>query len=280
MKKILVPTDFSDNAWNAIFTALKLHTDIACTFYFLHAYEPNTLNMLSSKGQRRLGVIYDSLAAYSEQELNNILAYLEKNHQHPKHIFEAISISDPVDKAVEQLIAQKDIDLVCMGTQGATGAKQVFMGSKTVKVLNKIKDCPILVVPSEHDFKALKSLAFPTDFSKKYEKHQMQPLRDLVALWNTHIHIVHVAIEFEMNDQQLNNQKILKERLNGFDVMFYNIDFESNIAHTLEKFISNTAVDMIALIKYQHSFWEKVIGEPVVKKMTFHTKVPLLVLPE
>lgn len=280
MKKILVPTDFSDNAWNAIFTALKLHIDIACTFYLLHAYEPNTLNILNSKGQRRLGVIYDSLAEYSKQELNKILAYLEKNHQHPKHIFEAISISDPLDKAVEQLIAQKDIDLVCMGTQGATGAKQIFLGSNTVRVLKKIKNCPVLVIPSEHDFKSLKSLAFPTDFSKKYEKHQIIPLTDLVSFWNAHIQIVHVAIEFEMNAQQLKNQKVLKEQLNGFDIMFYNIDFESNIAHTLEKFLNDTQVDMIALIRYQHSFWEKIIGEPVVKKMTFHTKVPLLVLPE
>lgn len=280
MKNIVLPTDFSDNAWNAIFTALKLYTDVECKFYLLHAYEPNTLNMLGQKGQQRLGVIYDSLSEHSKQELNKVLAYLKKNHHNPKHRFEVISISDPLEKAVEQLIAQKDVDLVCMGTQGATGAKQVFMGSNTVKVLKKIKNHPILAVPSDHDFKSLKSLAFPTDFSKKYEKNQMLPMTELVSLWKTNIQIVHVAVEFEMNDQQLINQKLLKKRLNDFDVMFYNIDFENNIAHTLEKFMLNTEVDMIALIQYHHSFWEKMIGEPVVKKMTFHTKVPLLILPE
>lgn len=280
MKNIVLPTDFSDNAWNAIFTALKLFTNVECTFYLLHAYEPNALNMLGQKGQQRLGVIYDSLSEYSRQELNKVMAYLKKNLHNPKHSFEMIPESDPLENALAQLVEQKEADLICMGTQGATGAKQVFMGSNTVKVLKKIKDYPILVVPSDHDFKALKSLAFPTDFSNKYEQHQLLPMTELVSLWKTNIQIVHVAVEFEMNDQQLLNQKGLKKYLDGFDVMFYNIDFEDNIAHTLEKFIMNTEIDMMALIRYQHTFWEKIIGEPVIKKMAFHTKVPLLILPE
>ena len=46
MKKILLPTDFSDNAWNAIFTAVKLYTNVECRFYLLHGYEPKAMNML------------------------------------------------------------------------------------------------------------------------------------------------------------------------------------------------------------------------------------------
>jgi hypothetical protein len=60
-----------------------------------------------------------------------------------------------------------------MAPHGVTGAKQVFIGSNTIKVLKRIKDYPILVVPSNYDFKSLKSLAFPTYYSKKYEKHQI-----------------------------------------------------------------------------------------------------------
>lgn len=280
MKKILLPTDFSDNAWNAIFTAVKLYADVECRFYLLHAYEPNTLNLLGRKGQQRLGAIYDSLSEYSRQELDKVMAYLRENHHNPKHSFEPLSRSDTLEEAVTRLIDEKDIDLICMGTQGATGAKKVFMGSNTVKVLNKITDCPILVVPDKYDFKALKSMAFPTEFTKKYEKYQLLPLTELAALWKTQIQVVHVAIEFALNDQQIVHQKLLKERLNDLDVTFYNIDFEVNVAHTLEKFVKDIEVDMLALIRYHHTFWEKLIGEPVVKKMTFDTKIPLLVLPE
>jgi nucleotide-binding universal stress UspA family protein len=280
MKNIVVPIDFSDNAWNAIFTAAKLYADVECKFYLLHAYTPKTLNLLSSKSQQRLGVIYNSLSEYSTQELQKVMDYMREHHQNSKHSFEPVSKSDTVEGAVAQFIAEKDIHLVCMGTQGATGSKQVFMGSNTVKVLKKIKDCPILAVPDDYNFQSLKSLAFPTDFSKKYDKHQLLPMVELASLWKTKIQIVHVAIEFALNDQQIIHQNLLKERLADLDVTFVNIDFEANIAHTLEKYIEKTELQMMAMIRYHHTFWEKIIGEPVVKKMTFHTEVPLLVLPE
>ena len=280
MKKILLPTDFSDNAWNAIFTAVKLYADMECQFYLLHAYEPNALNMLGRKGQQRLGTIYDSLSEYSKQELGTVLTYLKENHQNPNHSFKTLSKSATLTEAVAELITTKDIDLIVMGTQGATGAKQVFMGSNTVKVLKQIDNCPVLAVPDGYDFKSLKSLVFPTDFSKKYERHQLLPLSELAALWKTDIQVVHVALEFVLSDQQKVNQKLLKERLKGANITLRNLDFEANVANTLEKFIDETKVDMIALVRYHHTFWEKVIGEPVVKKLTFHTKVPLLILPE
>ena len=64
-------------------------------------------------------------------------------------------------------------------------------------------------------------------------------MTELALLWNATLQVVHVAVEFALNDQQLTNQKLLKKRLSNLNVMFYNIDFEANVAHTLEKFIIN-----------------------------------------
>ena len=167
-----------------------------------------------------------------------------------------------------------------MGTKGASGAKQVFMGSNTVKMLKKINNCPILVVPVDYDFQSLKALAFPTDFSKRCNKHVIAPMTEIALLWKPSIQIIHVTLEFSLNEQQKINQKILKEYFSELDVTVEHIDFKNNIAHTLEKFIDTNNVDLMVLIRHHHTFWQKLIGEPVVKKMTFHTHIPLLVLPE
>ena len=280
MKKILLPTDFSDNAWNAIFTAVKLYAHVKCHFYLLHAYEPNALNLLGRKGQQRLGTIYDSLSQYSVQELDKIWAYLKENHRNPNHSFETISKSDILENGVRKVLSAQDIELIVMGTQGATGAKQVFMGSNTVKILKHIENCAVLAVPSEYNFQTLKSAVFPTDFTKNYRKHQLQPLTELAFLWKADIQVVHIALEYILNDQQKMNQKLLKERFKGLGVQFRNIDFEADISSTLEKFMTMTSIDLLAMIRYHHTFWEKLIGEPVVKKIAFHTQVPLLILPE
>ncbi len=280
MKNILLPTDFSDNAWNAIFTAVKLYADVESRFYLLHAYEPNALNMLGRKDQKRLGTIYDSLSQYSEQELGRVLGYLIKNHGNPKHRFETVSKSNTLQDAIREIISEQDIDLIVMGTQGATGAKQVFMGSNTVKVLKQVENCALLVVPSEYNFQTLKTVVFPTDFMKKYGKYQLRPLTELALLWKAEVKIMHVAVEFRFNDQQKLNQKLLKERFEGLALVFHNLDFEGDIAPTLQNFIKDAQIDLLSLVRYHHSFWEKFIAEPVVKKMAFHTEVPLLILPE
>ncbi|SDE34742.1 Nucleotide-binding universal stress protein, UspA family [Pricia antarctica] len=280
MKNILLPTDFSDNAWNAIFTAVKLYADVESRFYLLHAYEPNALNMLGRKDQKRLGTIYDSLSQYSEQELGRVLGYLIKNHGNPKHRFETVSKPNTLQDAILEVVSKQDIDLIVMGTQGATGAKQVFMGSNTVKVMKLVENCALLVVPSEYNFQTLKTVVFPTDFMKKYEKYQLSPLTELALLWKAEVKIMHVAVEYRFNDQQKLNQKLLKERFEGLALVFHNLDFEGDIAPTLQSFIKDAQIDLLSLVRYHHTFWEKFIGEPVVKKMAFHTEVPLLILPE
>ncbi|MBU2906218.1 MULTISPECIES: universal stress protein [Arenibacter] len=279
MKKILLPTDFSDNAWNAIFTALKLYADVQCKFLILHAYEPKAMNMLGQKSQQRLGVVYDSLAQNSAKELDKILSYLNQNHNNPNHSFETISRSDTLEGSVRELVSVKDIDLVVMGTQGATGAKEVFMGSNTVKILKQLKNISILVVPKDFNFQQLKTLVFPTDYTRKYEKFELLSMIELIKLWNTAIQVIHVAVEFILTDVQKANLKILEQRLASYKYSLHELRFESNIADGVEQYVNETRADLLTMVRYRHSFWERIIDEPVIKKIAFHSMVPVLFLP-
>jgi|TARA_R110000744_G_scaffold39754_5_gene90287 nucleotide-binding universal stress UspA family protein len=280
MKNILLPTDFSDNAWNAIFTALKLYANVKCKFHILHAYEPKAMNMLGQKSQQRLGIIYDSLALNSAQELEKILSYLIENHNNPNHSFETISKSDTLEVSIKELVSTKDIDLVVMGTQGATGAKEIFMGSNTVKVLKQLKNISILVVPTDCNFQKLKTLVFPTDYTRKYEKFELLPMIELTKLWNASIQVIHVAVEFRLNDVQEANLIILEERLAGNNYSLNELGFKGNIAQSVEQYVAETRADLLTMVRYRHNFWERIIDEPVIKKIAFHSMVPVLFLPE
>lgn len=280
MKKILLPTDFSDNAWNAIFNAIKIYAGMECTFYLLHAYIPHTVNMLAGKSQQRLGIIYDSLSEYSNQELNKLLEYLNKNHLSPNHTFEGISQSAHLELAIQETISTHDIDLVVMGTQGATSASEVFMGSNTVRVLKKIKSHPVLVVPSEYSFQKLNSLVFLTDFTKSYHKFELFPVTELAGLWQASIKVLYIAGEFLLNQDQTANRKILEDRLLTHEYSFKNVNFVENISTSIALYLKENKAEIMALIRHHHSFWDKIIKEPVVKKIAFHSKIPVLMLRE
>ena len=280
MKKILITTDFSENAWNSIFTAIKLYTEVDCHFYILHAFEPSPLNLMGSKNHQRLSVIYDSLSKNSKKELEEILTYFAINHKNLKHQFSTLSKPGNLEVAVELAVNENDIDILIMGTQGATGAKEVFLGSNTVKVLKKVTNIPILTVPTGYNFQSLKSVLFATDFTVPYKKNGLEPIIELSKIWKSTIEIVHVSVEFILNDHQESNKEVLKERLSGLDYKFKNLPFEIDVSKSIDKYAENSHSSILSLIRHQHTFWEKVIGEAVVKKVAFHSKIPVLFLPQ
>lgn len=279
MKNILLPIDFSDNAWGAILTALKIFQERECTFILLNTYEPKFTNVLGGKSKERLGVIYESLAKNSELKLNDTLDYLKTNHSRSNHRFETISVSDDLVKVINQFTKERDIDLVVMGTKGATGAKEVFMGSNTVKVIKKVRSCPILAVPDEYDFKSLDAIVFPTDFTHEFGKEDLTPLIEVATNWEAEINILQVAEEYRLSEKQKNNKESLSKRLSNIKHSYHKVEMWNNVADAVTDFTKNNDMDLIALINYPHTFLEKLTREPVIRKMGFHTKVPLLVLP-
>lgn len=280
MKKILITTDFSENAWNSIFTALKLYSEVDCHLYLLHAFESSPLNLMGSTSRQRLGVIYDSLSKNSENELEEILSYFAINHKNPKHKFTSLSKPGNLEDTVDNAVNENDIDILIMGTQGATGAKEVFLGSNTVRVLKKVKKIPILIVPTGYNFQSLKSVIFATDFTAPYRKNELEPVIELSKIWKSSIEIVHVSVEFILNEHQESYKEVLKERLSGFDYKFENIPFEIDVSKSIDNYAEHKESSILSLIRHQHTFWEKVIGEAVVKKVAFHSRIPVLFLPQ
>ncbi|MEB8328869.1 universal stress protein [Flavobacteriaceae bacterium KMM 6897] len=280
MNNILIPTDFSDNSWNAIFCALKLYWNVQCTFHILHVYEVSASQIKGARDSQKAGKLFETLAMESEKGLSVFLDYLEKNHSNPKHTFATISKSDHLVGAIKELVFEQPIKMIVMGTQGATGAKEVFMGSNAVHVIKGIRNCSILAVPEEFNFQKLNHLVFPTDFKRFYNRIELLPLVELALTWDSTIHVYHVAQEVALTKEQKTNQEILKELLKGTKVTFHEENIHTTIAESVVEFSLKLKADMVVLIHYQHTFLEKLAQEPVVKKVGFHTKVPLLVLPE
>lgn len=280
MKRILLPTDFSENAWNALFTAVKLYADVPCHFYLLNTYNPDVRNLLGNRGRLRLGLIYDSLKQQSDGGLQEVWEYMAKNHKNKNHTFEKISLSEHLETAVKKIVVKYDIDTLIMGTKGATGTKEIFLGSNTVKVIKAIRNRPIIAVPEEHNFLKLDKVVFPTDFTRHFETFELNALIELASIWNTELMIVQIGQEFSMTDRQKSNKNGLERRLQRINYSFHQAEFKKKVANAIESFTKEEEADLIALIHYHRTFMEKLNREPVIKKVAFHTEVPLLVLPE
>ena len=137
MTRILLPTDFSDNSFEAIRYALMVYKDIKCTFYLLHTYTPPVYHseyLLGSPGQIGLG---DILQDSSMTQLEKLKSRLEGQYENPKHNIIVHSAFNTLLAEISETVEAENIDLIVMGTQGATGAKEILFGTNTVHVIKK-----------------------------------------------------------------------------------------------------------------------------------------------
>ncbi len=280
MKTILLPTDFSNNAWNAIFTALKLFDRQQCEFLIVHAYQPGVSQVLADRGEKKLWALYEDLKKESEAKMAEVMAYLGQKHHNPHHRFRGLCRQGELTSAIRELLDSESIDLLVMGTQGATGAKRVFMGSNTVRVIRSLPKHPVLAVPQSYDLQRLQLVIFPTAFIDSLEAFELQPMLELVASWKAEMLVVYVADEFGLTDKQAAHKKQLEQLLKGLKYRFVEVPLQVNISKTLAHFASEKKADMIALVHHKHPFFDTIVREPVVKRVAFETELPLLILPQ
>ncbi|MFD1163942.1 MULTISPECIES: universal stress protein [Hwangdonia] len=274
-RHILLPTDFSDNSWSATVYALKLYANEPCTFYFL-----NSVNIKVSKLSNLSNKLLKIMREDAKTELKDLKALAETSTANPNHDFKTILSSEDLLSAVKNAVKKWQIDLIVMGTKGATGAKEFFFGSNTVRVINSFRNCPVLIVPEEYDFITPKQIAFPTDYNRFYGMDEIEPLTKLADLHDSKIRIVHINEKEELSDIQEYNLMILQSHLNNHDYSLHWMPKYDKKTAEINDFIEELDIDMLAMVNYKQSFIEKIVNEPIIKKIGFKPTIPFLVIPE
>ncbi len=279
MKRILVPVDFSNNSYSALFYATRLFQNYSCQFCILNTFEVNTPILTSRINTNKGDVLFQKLRKESEEKLVAIKHRIVRDSEDLQHTFETISVSKNLAETISKTIGKKNIDLVVMGTKGATGAKEIFMGSNTVKVIQKIKKCPVLMVPDQYEFKKTLEIAFPSDFKRSYQEDEIKPITDIAALFSSNIKVFHIHEEEELDSMQEYNYHMLKKYLVDFETSIHWIPKFSKKSELINDFIKKIKIDMLAMVNYRHSLIEEFTHEPVIKNIGFHPTVPFLVIP-
>ena len=272
-KNILLPTDFSDNAWSAVVYALKLYANVECHFYFLHSTKMILSTILDSSNK-----VVTAISNNAMQELIELKDMAQTSNANANHQFEVVLSSASLMNAIDNSVDKYKIDTVVMGTKGVTGAKELFFGSNTVRVVKKLKKCPVLIVPDEFDFIAPNQIAFPTDFNHYYGE-ELLPLRRLSELYNSKIRIVHINEEDKLTNLQSYNMTMLESYLKNYPSSLHWMPDYAKKTQEINDFIEELDINILVMINYKHSLIENIIKEPVIKKIGFHPMIPFFVIP-
>jgi nucleotide-binding universal stress UspA family protein len=274
MIKVLLPTDFSDNALNAIHYAEKLFKDERCTFYILNTYTPVIYSydfQMNTGGY--LGEVADVIKNNSISELKKI----KDKFLNVKHTVEIISSFNLLTDEIIDIVNEFDIDLVIMGTKGATGAREVLFGTNTIHVIKNAK-CPVLAIPDGYFFEKPSDILFPTDYKVDYVENQLNILKTIAAIYKSKVHVLHVSYSRDLNQEEINNKLKLEKLLVDFNDTYHSVK-DQEIPAAINEFQKSTYVQLLMMINNKHSFFENLFFKPVINQIGFHLNVPFLVIP-
>jgi nucleotide-binding universal stress UspA family protein len=276
MKKILFPTDFSDVAKNAFIYALKVADSIHAEIITLHVYELPQASYIDVTPY--LHEIYEVTELSNFENYKDEVPVLrqiadENNLTHIK-ISHVLVMGSFIRKTLE-LIQKEKIDFVVMGTKGATGLKETFLGTVTTKVINNTRAI-VLAIPEHCQYKPIKKILFITE----YLPQDMVILKEIIVLakvFKAHIDCLFVKATHQIDAEEFMEdwrQMIKKE-----DVVLHTIR-SNDVEGVILDFIDLNKINLVAMHVYHKNFFEKLFQISLSKKLSFHVNVPILAIHE
>ncbi|MEL6918774.1 MAG: universal stress protein [Bacteroidota bacterium] len=278
MKRILIPTDFSKNSWNAIKYAIRFFRGVNCTFYLLHVANLNERPVHSLS----FGIPVSSTDIPTKNQLESILENA-KGYTNPKHHkwVPLLQYGYLIDMMRRQIVENK-IDLVVMGTKGASGLKKLIIGSNTGDVITKVH-CNTLVVPEDVRYQTPREILFPTDYNTFYSNIILDTMSELIQRSTANLSVLHIAkSNGDLSENQKINRKYLKDYLD--EILLKNNGFHlikgDNTVKGIQKFVVEHKIDFMVMVAKNLNFLQQILFDSTVEKVSFHTKVPFFIIHE
>ena len=261
MNTVIVPIDFSETSLNAARYAVKLLT----CHYGVHMILHNVYEKASQAAEIQTK-LEKLKAELMDTGIVKITLLAEEGHDFITEL--------------EKLARHQQADLIIMGITGRSALGQTFIGSNTLKMVEK-KVCPVLIVPPDAGYREVKNVLLTSDFKNVVSSTPSVPIKKVLKTFRPALHIInvdsqhYVALTEEYQQQRAQLAEMFKE----FNPEFYFLGLY-NIDEAISQFAHDKNVDFIIVIHKEHSLMEKLFVKSHTKKLAYHSSVPVLALHE
>lgn len=270
MKKILVPTDFSPQAENALKVAAQLAKKHKSEIYLLHMLELplNLVDQANSGGSLPESLFFMKLAHKRFKEV------LDSKYLKGITVYETVLFQNTFE-GITEVATKNKVDIIIMGSHGASGFKEMFIGSNTEKVVRTSK-IPVLVIKNEHEKFAIKNFVFASDFSQECKK----PFKEAVKFAESvkaklHLVFINTATNF-MTTEEAN--AVMEKFLKGMAISNYSLNIYND--NSVEKGVLNFAqaidADLIGMATHGRKGLSHFFNGSVSEDLVNHAKRPVI----
>ena len=273
MKTILFPTDFSKASLNAFSYALEFAAAINAEIMTMHVYSISPGAFMDSEYflMEHIDIVRRAAVARHKAELLKLDRIVkQKNLGYVK----MRSLLKEGDTVLEILREAKEgsYDFVITGTKGATGLKEVFLGTIAEKLINQ-STVPVLAIPEKAKFRKIRNILFVAEI-EKLEMPVFDKIKDIAHVFEARIEVLHI----KSHEEALDKQTVDKWNKH-FEPVRFGIIYSDREENAIFEFVHLNKIDLMALGVYHKDLWQRLFLESLSRNLAYHTTIPLLSVP-
>ncbi|MCB9282866.1 MAG: universal stress protein [Lewinellaceae bacterium] len=270
MKKLVVPTDFSENALSALLYAVDLCPILGTDLEVIHVYALPDTEVISGSNVHQ--VIEDWMQAF-----------IKKGRKKAP----AITTDFPVQTRLVQGLTEAqivyssnapDVEMIVMGAEGGGGIGKKWFGSVAETVARQAH-CPVLLIPEGVSFTGFRHILFASDYNAA-DPSMLDLLTNFAGRFQASIHFVHVETPGEEPEYAKIEQRIMDHLFkNGTPAFSFEMTClrTDDFARGLEQYSAEKKIDLLVMVATQRKFWETLLHHSRTKEMILQAKIPLMV---
>lgn len=264
---LLVPTDFSAAAKNAARYSVHLAAEIKAKVILLSVIEMDTSEVVLSNW-RKLEIQLKQSAGRDLEKLRTELKKEVPSADVTLDITQGIPMSD----AIATYADENKVNLIVMGTKGASGLKKILQGSNTAELM-QVSTVPVIGVPAKAVYSKLKNIVYATDL--KNVKQETKRLARFAELFKANIMALHCVPEGPGKRLNKNLEPELIKAAEYAHITFHQVQGDA-VENAIGQFIKKTNADLLVMFTHERTFFQKIMGESVTRAMAFESRVPLM----
>jgi len=274
MKRILLPTDFSEVANNAFVYALEFAKLVQVELIVLHSYD--LIPMDNQFFPENFTEVYDSIELTNfdlfKEEIPKLRGIMEKHKSEHIKMTHRLMEGDLIAN-IKKSIKEDKVDCVIMGTSGVTEWEALFAGSNSGSVIIGI-DVPIICVPMGVKFKKIITIGFVNHYKPK-DNEALYTVLDIAKEINAKIKCLYVKTA--NSDTDVETIEKWKEAFSQEPIDFFVIKSDE-VKQVILDFVSYQDIDVLTMLTYKGSFFESLFVPNYSKKTAFGIDIPILVI--
>ncbi|MCH4821868.1 universal stress protein [Gramella lutea] len=280
MINILIATDFSREAYCALYYTTRLFKHQVSKFHIVNFYGNKIHNTIYSLINEEESLKIPELKKESEIDSRETLYHIIRDTGIERDRFEIICSEKKLPNGIPELVRTKEIDLVVMGTKNHGGTLKTITGTNTTRIIDGALPVPLMIIPRELDFQPPIHIGFASELIFEFNFEALKLLKSIAKTFKSNITLIHDGRETEMSQRQWKNYNAFKNFFEDVkvDLKFSSTHFE--VSRSIADFVKNNHIEMLCMSYYKHSLPGKIFREPVVENLDRHLSFPFLILPD